>query len=179
MMKRRWNIQQVHWQRSEEMGSFSAQDRQTEIDKFKSIPENATLWDRLVETKELLPWAKKLVESLQNQVVKKGHLTDAQRSLATSLYLDACITSEDKVFEQREARKLGYRLMLCNLGRVQQFVEDIMFRTDSRAFTLGQMRALQNIANRQRTNLMKIPKLIDGETFDGWFKIEPISDVDN
>jgi len=69
-------------------------------------------------------------------------------------------------------------LMVLNLGRVQQFVSDIMYRTDKRPFTLGQMRAFQNIAKRQREKLKEVPKLIDGETFDGWFKKEPLEAVD-
>ncbi len=180
MNTRRWGsiAQKVDWQKVPD-NSFTGKDRDTEIAKFKAIPENATLWDRLEETKQRLPWIGSLVKSLQGQIVQKGVLSDKQRSLATSLYIDACVTSDDKVFEQQEARKLGYRLMVLNLGRVQQLVEDIMFRTDSRPFTLGQIRAFQNIAKRQRINLMNVPKMIDGETFDGWFKIEPDASVDN
>ncbi len=183
MRNSRWNslrkTSSINWQMSAPDDSFTAKDRDTEIEKFKATPENATLWDRLLETKERLPWTRQLVESLQRQVVSRGKLSDNQRSLATSLYIDTCITSDDKIFEQKEMRKLGYRLLTLNLGRVQEFVSDIMFRTDSRAFTLGQMRAFQNIAKRQRLQLTKVPKLIEGETFDGWFKIEPSTDVDN
>jgi len=174
-----FHMRQVEWQLSASSESFTGKDVQSEISKFKAKPENATLWDRLDETKERLPWIKSLVDSLQGQIIHKGTLTDKQRSLATSLYLDACMTSDDKVFEQQEARKLGYRLMVLNLGRVQQFVSDIMYRTDKRPFTLGQITAFQNIAKRQREKLSKVPKLIDGETFDGWFKKEPREDVDN
>ncbi len=171
-MRKSYWMQKVEWQMSASNESFTGKDVQSEIDKFKAKPENATLWDRLEETKQRLPWIRSLVDSLQGQVIHKGALSDKQRSLATSLYLDACITSDDKVFEQQEARKLGYRLMVLNLGRVQQFVSDIMYRTDKRPFTLGQMRAFQNIAKRQREKLKEVPKLIDGETFDGWFRIE-------
>jgi hypothetical protein len=181
MKSRYWGAvsRKVQWQQTAPANSFTGKDRDTAINEFKSKPENATLWNRLNETKERLPWVRYLVESLQSQIIHKGMLSDKQRSLATSLYLDACITTDDKIFEQREARKLGYRLMELNLGRVQQLVSDIMYRTDSRAFTLAQIRAFQNIAKRQRLNLMKVPKLIDGETFDGWFKITPDAQVDN
>jgi len=176
--RRRWQWGKIKEKVNPPVDSFTGADKETVLKGFLAVPENTTLWNRLEETKETLPWLRSLVNSLQTQAGAKGALSDKQRSLATSLYLDACITTNDKVFEQQEARKLGYRLMRLNLGRVQQLVSDIMYRTESRPFSLAQIRAFQNIAQRQRVKLTQIPKLTS-ETFDGWNEVVPKTHIDN
>lgn len=151
---------------------FSGKDKEDNLNKFFASPEYKKLWDRLEETKQRLPWIRATVDSLEAYIEQTGTLTDKQKSFATSLYIDACVTSDDRLFEQVETRKLGYRLMDLELGRVRSLVIDIMFRTNTRPFSLGQMRAFNNIAKRQRVKLTQIPKLTD-ETFDGWSLIEP------
>jgi len=159
--------------------SFTMADREKALEEFRAkLPGNATLWDRLEETRARLPWLRSLVDSLQSQIIVKGELSDKQRSLATKLYLDACMTSDDKIEEQQEARKLGYRLLELNLGNAFTFVNDVMFKSSSRPLSFGQMRAMRNIAKRQVNKLAQVPKLTD-ETFDGWFQIVPKEDVDS
>ena len=157
---------------------FTGKDREDNLKEFFSSPEHKKLWDRLEETKQRLPWTRSTIDSLRGYIENTGTLTDKQKSFATSLYIDACVTTDDRLFEQVETRKLGYRLMELELGRVHSLVYDIMDRTDSRPFSLGQARAFNNIAKRQRVKLTQIPKLTD-ETFDGWFKIEPKIQLDN
>jgi len=156
---------------------FTGKDKEDNLNKFFAVPEYKTLWDRLEETKQRLPWARSTVDSLKAYVEQKGTMTEKQKSFATSLYIDACVTTDDRLFEQVETRKLGYRLMELELGRVRSLVTDIMLKTDSRPFSLGQARAFNSIAKRQCVKLTQIPKLTD-ETFDGWFKIEPEIVVD-
>jgi len=150
---------------------FTGKDKEDNLKKFFASPENKKLWERLEETTQRLPWIKSLVDSLKSYAEQTGNLTEKQKSLATSIYIDACVTTDDRLFEQVEARKLGYRLMELELGRVRELVIDIMYRADNRPFSLGQIRALNNIAKRQRVKLTQIPKLTN-ETFDGWFLIE-------
>jgi len=150
---------------------FTGKDKEDSLKEFFTVPGNKTLWDRLEETKQHLPWMRSLVDSLMAYVEKTGTLSDPQKSLATGIYIDACVTGDDKVFEQVATRKLGYRLKDLDLGfRANHLVADIMSRSDSRPFSLGQIRVFNNIAKKQVANLTKIPKLTD-ETFDGWFKI--------
>jgi len=150
---------------------FTGKDKEDNLNKFLATPEYQTLWSRLEETKKRLPWTRSTVDSLKAFVEGKGSLTDKQKSFATSLYIDMCVMSDDRLFEQVETRKVGYRLLDLELGRARNFVIDVMYKTDTRPFSLGQMRALNNIAKRQRVKLTQIPKLVDGETFDGWFLI--------
>lgn len=151
---------------------FTGKDKEDNLNKFFASPEYKKLWDRLEETKQRLPWIHTTIDSLKAYIEQTGTLTDKQKSFATSLYIDACVTSDDRLFEQVEARKLGYRLMNLELGRVKGFVSDIMYKTNNRPFSLGQIRALNNIAKQQRVKLTQIPKLIDGVDFDGWFLTE-------
>jgi len=157
---------------------FSGKDIEDNLKNFTASPEHKKLLDRLEETKQRLPWSRSTVDSLRTYIEQHGELTDKQKSFATSLYIDACVTTDDKLFEQVETRKLGYRLMELELGRVTNLVYDIMLRADTRPFSLGQQRALKNIAKRQCVKLTQIPKLNE-ETFDGWFKIQPEIAVDN
>ena len=157
--------------------SFTGKDREDNKEKFFADEGHKKLWERLDETKKRLPWIQATVDSLEAYIEKNGTLTDNQKSFATSLFIDACVTSDDRLFEQVETRKLGYRLMKLELGRVRSLVTDIMFRTNTRPFSLGQMRAFNNIAKRQIVKLTQIPKLTD-ETFDGWNLIEPETKLD-
>lgn len=156
---------------------FTGKDKEDNLKKFFASPEYKTLWNRLDETRQRLPWTRSTIDSLKNYIEEKGTLTDKQKSFATSLYIDACVTSDERLFEQVETRKLGYRLMELELGGVRSLVINIMSRVDSRPFSLGQARAFTSIAKRQCVKLTKIPKLTN-ETFDGWFKIEPEVVVD-
>ena len=149
---------------------FTGKDKEDNLEKFFASPEYKTLWERLDETKQRLPWTRSTIDSLKHFIETTGNLTDKQKSFATSLYIDACVTSDDRLFEQVETRKLGYRLMELELGRVANLVIDIMSRADNRPFSLGQTRAFNNIAKRQCVKLTHIAKLTD-ETFDGWFLI--------
>lgn len=158
-------------QLEEAKDSFTSADKESNRKEFLALPENAKLWERLAETEQRLPWCRTLINSLRGYAEFKGKMTDKQRSLATSLYLDCCMTSDDKLIEQVATRKLGYRLMELQLGRTNDFVRDVMFRCDNRAFTGGQMRAIQNIAKRVAHPLANIPEMTD-DTFDGWFKKE-------
>jgi hypothetical protein len=157
---------------AEVQGSFTEAERKGNIQGFLSLPENAKLWERLEETEKRLPWCRSLVASLRGYVEFKGKMTDKQKSLATSLYLDCCMTTDDKLEEQVNCRKLGYRLLELQLGRTGDFVRDVMCRCDGRAFTGGQMRAFYNIAKRVAHPLANIPEIND-EIFDGWFKKNP------
>ena len=150
---------------------FTGKDKEDNLKKFFATPEYKTLWDRLDETKQRLPWTRSTIDSLKTYVEQKGTMTEKQKSFATSLYIDACVTSDDRLFEQVETRKLGFRLMELELGRVRSLVLDIMDKANSRPFSLGQTRAFNSIAKRQCVKLTQIPKLTE-ETFDGWFRIE-------
>ncbi len=165
--KRRYELQVAEVQ-----GAFTQAERDGNVQGFLSLPENAKLWERLEETSQRLPWCRSLVNNLKAYVEYKGKMSDKQKSLATSLYLDCCMTTDDKLEEQTNCRKLGYRLMELQLGRTGEFVRDVMLRCDGRAFTGGQMRAIYNIAKRVAHPLANIPELTD-ETFDGWFKLQP------
>ena len=147
---------------------FTEADREYQRNAFLAVPENKKLWERLEETKKRLPWTRYTVESLQRYVEAKGFLTDKQRSYATSLYLDCCMTPDDKITQQIETRKTCFRLLNLELGRVKQFVDSVVFFSDTHPFTSGQIRAINNIAKRLRAELTKVPKL-DDDKFDGWF----------
>ena len=150
---------------------FTGKDKEDNLERFFAVPGNKKLWERLDETKQRLPWIRSTVDSLKGYAENNGVMTEKQKSFATSLYIDACVTTDDRLFEQVEARKLGYRLLNLQLGRVQVLVNDIMDKADSRPFSMGQIRVFKNIAKRQCVKLTQIPKLTD-ETFDGWFLIE-------
>ncbi len=147
---------------------FTGKDRENTLNKFFASPENKKLWERLDETKQRLPWTRSTVDSLKTYAEKTGKMTEKQKSFATSLYIDTCVIGDDKLFEQVETRKLGFRLMQLELRNVQSLVTDIMFRTNTKSFSLGQIRAFQNIAKRQQAKLTKVKKLTDGVDFDGW-----------
>ena len=166
----------VKWEQTRDIG-FTDADRESNIKAFLELPEHQKLWERLDETKERLPWCRSLIDNLMGYVGYKGKMSDKQMSLATSLYLDCCMTTDDKLQEQTNCRKLGYRLMELQLGRTGDFVRDVMMRCDSRAFTGGQMRAIYNIAKRVAHPLANIPELTD-EEFDGWFKTAKIAGLD-
>lgn len=150
---------------------FTGKDREDNLKKFFADTGNEKLWERLEETKKRLPWARKTIDSLKSYAEETGAMTDKQRGFATSLFIDSCVTRDDKLFEQVKTRKLGYRLMELELGRVRGLVIDIMYKADTRPFSLGQIRAFNNIAKRQQVKLTLTPKLTD-ETFDGWFLIQ-------
>lgn len=154
---------------------FTGKDRQTMKESFLADEGNQKLWERLKETKERLPWTRQIVTSLQEWVEKHGSLTEKQKGLATSLYIDACVISDDKLFEQAEARKLGYRLMELRLGRIHDTVHDIMLKSDGRILTPGQIGVFQGVAKQQCVKLTLIPKMTE-ENFDGWFKTAPIAE---
>jgi len=157
---------------------FTGKDREDSLKEFLASPTNKKLWERLEETRQRLPWIGSLVDDLQSYAGKHGTLTDKQKSLATSIYIDACVTSDDKLFEQVETRKLGYRLLELGLSAAgKRFILDVMDRANSRPFSLGQIRAINDIAKRQCVKLTQISKLTD-ETFDGWFLIEPKVELD-
>lgn len=150
---------------------FTGKDKEDNLKEFFAYAQNRKLWERLEETKQRLPWTRSIVDSLKGYVEQAGKMTDKQKSFATSLYIDACVTNDDRLFEQVETRKLGYRLMELELGRVKSLVIDIMLKSDSRPFSLGQIRVFHSIAKVQCVKLTQIPKLT-AETFDGWFRIE-------
>ena len=156
---------------------FTGKDREDSLKEFLASPTNKKLWERLEETRQRLPWTRSTIDSLKSYAERTGAMTEKQKGFATTLYIDACVTSDDRLFEQVETRKLGYRLMNLELGRVASLVIDIMYKTESRPFSLAQMRAFNNIAKRQRVKLTQIPKLTE-ETFDGWFLIEPKVELD-
>jgi hypothetical protein len=159
---------------TDNFGGFTDEDRDLNIKAFCDNLEHKKLWERLGETEKIMPWNKSLIQSLKTYIGNTSKLTSKQKSLATSLYLDCCMTSEDKLIEQVTTRKLGYRLMELELGQrkwsgshsTMHFIRDVMYRTDTRPFTGGQIRALQNIAQRYATKLADIE--LNGD-FDGWF----------
>lgn len=155
---------------------FTGADKEDNLKTFLASEAHQILWERLEETKQRLPWTRSTVDDLKAYAERTGKMTVKQKSFATSLYIDACVTSDDRLFEQVETRKLGYRLMELELGRVRSLVIDIMYHTSSRPFSLGQTRAFKNIAKRQCVKLTKIPKLTEKE-FDGWFLIEQRENV--
>jgi len=158
---------------------FTAVDKEEVRSKFLAVPENKKLWDRLEETVNRLPWTRYLVDSLKDWIDHHGSLTANQKSLVTKLYLDCCITTEDRLAEQRTTRKLCYRLNELELGKLQVFISDVLYKTNTRPFTSGQINALNKIAQRHQKKLAEIPEILD-ENFDGWFFIEPDkSEVDN
>lgn len=157
---------------------FTDSDNAKLLEEFIKDPDNATLWGRLETVKSRLPWARHTVENLQKWALTKGILTSKQKSYVTSLYIDSCVMDDDRIREQREARKLGYRLQKLKLGRVQTFVDSVMIASDTKPLTLGQIRGLRNIASKVSSSLISIPKLT-GKTFDGWYEIvEPQTVVD-
>jgi len=156
---------------------FVAVDKDKNIETFLADDGHAKCWQRLDETRERMPWTRSLVDSLKKHICKTGTLTEKQMSLATSLYIDCCIMTDDKIEAQQETRKLGYRLLHLLLGQMEDMVTSIMDNTSKRAFTVAQQRAFNNVAKRQIVELTKIPKHTD-ETFDGWFEIKPDVTVD-
>lgn len=165
--KRRYEVQIAEAQKT-----FTQADKESNLAKFLETPEHKKLWERLEETEKRMPWCRNLVASLRGYTEFKGAMTDKQKSLATSLYLDCCMTTDDKIQEQVNCRKLGYRLLELRLGRTGDFILDVMTRCDGRAFTGGQMRAIYNIAKRVAHPLASVPEMTD-DSFDGWFKKLP------
>jgi hypothetical protein len=150
---------------SKETG-FSAADKEERINYFLSSPENKRLLERLNETRNRLPWTQKIVDSLKSRIEHSGELSDKQRSLATKLYLDCCITTDEKLIEQVETRKTCLRLLGMELGKTADFIYNMVYHSDTRPFTVNQIRAVNNIAKRHRKALEEAPPLTD---FDGWF----------
>lgn len=167
-------MRQTSWNRRKRLVpagvGFTGADIESNLNAFFSIADgNKKLWERLHETRDRLPWLRGLIDSLTGTVESKGELTGKQKSLATSLYIDSCTMTDEKIAEQVKMRKVGYRLMTLGLGRANKFIGDVMFRTNTRSLSLAQMRAMNDVAVRVRTELQKVPKLTD-EDFDGWFK---------
>jgi hypothetical protein len=151
------------------MKILSDAEQEDNLNKFKS--ENTTLWNMLEEVESRIPWQRIIVQDLIGWVKRSGNLTEKQRGLVTSLYMDNCVTTDVKIEEQREARKLCYRLLEVELGQVRNFVYDVTYKTDTRSFTAGQLRAIKNIAKRFRHKLEDIE--LDEEAFDGWIRKVP------
>lgn len=150
---------------------FTGADKENNLKEFLASEAHQMLWERLEETKQRLPWTRGTVDSLKAHVERTGEMTVKQKGFATSLYIDACVTTDERLTEQVETRKLGYRLMDLELGRVRSLVIDIMYHTSKRPFSMGQARAFKNIAKQQCVKLTHIPKLTNKE-FDGWFLID-------
>src|SRR3972149_2463022 len=77
--------------------AFTQSERDANVSRFIDSPEHKKLWERLEETEKRMPWCRQLVASLRGYAEFKGVMTDKQKSLATSLYLDCCMTTDDKI----------------------------------------------------------------------------------
>jgi len=128
---------------------------------------------RVVEMLEELsrvPWQRHIVGSLTSWINAKSNLTSGQKSLVTNLYLDNCVVSDADIRRQVETRKMCFRLMKCRLGRdMVNFVGSVASYTDTRPFTPAQMKAIDKIAHRMKTQLSGIPEL-GKKDFDGWYQ---------
>ena len=154
-------------------GGFTQEDKDTNVAMFCEDPAQKSLWDRLTEVEQRMPWTRELVKSLKEYVGGTGKLTSPQMGLATNLYIDCCMITDERMDEQIAVRKMGYRLLELELGqKTRQFVSDVMYRCGTRRFTPGQSRALYNIATRYSHALAQVADLPD-EEFDGWMKIAP------
>jgi hypothetical protein len=158
------------WRPRTAVFSMSQEDVDKKIAEFKVT--NGKLWDMITEIKERMPWNKPLMESLQSNIGVKGELSDKQKALVMSIYIDCCVMSDSSIELQKETRKLGYRLMKCRLGQMGAFVYSVMDKTNRYSLSAGQMRGINNVANRMREQLASIPELTD-KTFDGWYEILP------
>jgi hypothetical protein len=157
--------------------SFTEADEETNVASFLASDEHKKLWDRLDEVTRVMPWTIRIVESLRHRVKSIGNLTEKQKSLATKLFIDSCVMDEDRLAEQVATRKMCYRLNELDLGKVKIFVENVLYQTDNRAFSSGQIRAINNIAKHARIKLEDVPEL-SSENFDGWYKLAPKVGID-
>lgn len=155
-------------------GGFTQEDKDINVAMFCENPEHKNLWDRLTEVEQRMPWTRELIKSLKDYVGGTGKLSSAQMGLATNLYIDCCMITDERMDEQVAVRKMGYRLLELELGqKTRMFVGDVMVKCGTRRFTPGQVRALNNIASRYSHALAQIDDLPD-EEFDGWLKIIPV-----
>ncbi len=155
-------------------GGFTQEDKDTNVAMFCENPEQKNLWDRLTEVEQRMPWTRELIKSLKDYVGGTGKLSSAQMGLATNLYIDCCMITDERMDEQVNVRKMGYRLLELELGqRTRRFVTDVMYQCNTRRHTPGQIRALSNIASRYSHALTQVADLPD-EEFDGWLRITPV-----
>lgn len=138
---------------------------------FEEDENNHNIIKFMSEVSSRMLWCKSLVDSLWLHIERRGFLSDAQKGLVTSLYIDNCAWTDNKIKEQQAARKLCYRLLECNLGRSNNFIQDLFSRSEKWPFSNGQLRALYTVANRFRKQLDNISQIEDNR-WDGWFRKE-------
>ncbi len=137
----------------------------TKEDKIANFKQNNKELTTMLEELKKLPWHSFILNSLWQYVEAKGELTEKQRSLVTKLYLECCITSDSKIEEQREMRRLLYQLRTADVGRKDMnFISSLLLFSERRPLTYRQVEVTKKMAKRY----MKKMKEID---FDGWFSV--------
>lgn len=151
------------------MSNFVETDRENNPKFVEFRKNNPRVIEMLFEIKERIPWQRELVNSLIEQIKFKGRLTDKQKSLVTSVYADSCMKSDKDIELQVEYRKLIFRLLETRLGKVKVFVNSVMLNTTTKPLSLLQMRAIRNVAEKNKVELANIAELNESN-FDGWNK---------
>ena len=123
--------------------------------------------EMLEEMKDRIPWQRQMTESLLHWIIKRGDLSEKQTALVVSLYADSCVRSDSNIKAQVECRKLCYRLMKTQLGKMNGFVLSVLDHTNTYPLSPAQMKAIQKVAKRKETELEDVPDLT-GDNFDGW-----------
>jgi hypothetical protein len=122
---------------------------------------------RLDEIRTRMVWSKSFIDSLSNQIKEKGYLSEKQLSSITSMYIDSCAWTDEKVKEQQSARKLLYRLAECRIGYSADFIISLLSNSLKYPLSHSQLSSLFKVVNRFRVQLEKVPELTD-DCWDGW-----------
>jgi hypothetical protein len=142
-------------------------DKERAENLIKFNVNNAQLASMVEELKRL-PWLKRLLNSLMESAQNHGTLSDKQKSMVTSLYIDSCVISDADIQEQIECRKLILRLyeVIMFTGRSRAFIGSLAMQEHK--YTSNQLKAIRVVANRFRVRLESVPEL-EKSAFDGWW----------
>lgn len=164
--------------KAEPFCQVSEEKQKENLDKF--VEDNERLWDKFCEMENHIPWYGTILSSLKWQVQQKGQLTDKQKSLIMSLYVQATQYPDDFVEKQKEARKTLVKLTAISCNRnTRDFILSLKTQSDKRPLSERQTKAVYKVAKKFNEQLSEIMLT----EFDGWFgkaeKIFPPRQMDS
>ena len=121
----------------------------------------------LQELSERVPWNRQIITSLTDYIKRTGKLTDKQKSLVTSMYMDSCVMSDEFISDQIETRRLSSKILICHINtKTSDFICSVLTKTFNRPFTLAQIRVIKKIVEQHETEISKITDF--NEATWGW-----------
>ena len=142
-----------------------ADEQAINIEKFKK--KYARVWEMLEEVRQRCPWQRHMCNSLVSKIGRSAKLTDGQKSLVTSLYLENVVRSDADINKQKKYRKMVLQLKEASQANwgisaaTRKFISSVATFSDSHTLTDRQISVIRNIA-KEHTDLPDID-------FDGWF----------